>query len=343
MSIPEEDVSMEDIVRRVDGRHPLDLPVARVPAYYKVQKTPLISAEQELFERVVNAAWMSHLRGYGVNPPEIQAQDAELPIAAIARVIRTPLFKQAARTRGIPAADLNYLTNEMMMLLQVLGDHSLSLTTRQRVKSVGVDWQQYQGWLQYTPFRNAHREIMRRTLAVATEAGDRMLAERIEAGDIKALEYANEMTGRFVRGNEVQSSVGKVMGMVLSILKRHVTDPKLLMDISAEMMQLASSNGITPPPNEITATVIEEDPQHDEDTYTSSGNVVAGTGLERAAQSGDRQREPDAAGHGSWQPKVDEHGEQWSVGDARDGQNVPDSSGISGSAGDPSGSSNSPG
>lgn len=233
--------------------------VLDVPAYHHVPTdfTPR-SMEQEFFERTVNAAWLAHLDGKGTSAPAIVATDPELPLEKVRELIVLPRFLQAAEDRGIPAADLNHLSTEMIAALRIIADPSLSLNTRQRIKKLGIDWNVYQGWLDYPPFRRRHRELMRRSLDVAVEVGDRVLAERIEAGDLKAIEYANEMTGKFVKNSQQQVSFVGVLSMVLSVLQRRITDPRILGDITDDLNRLMSGVGIDAP-LELEATVVDPD------------------------------------------------------------------------------------
>lgn len=254
------------------------LDVKAVPEYYHELPEGSYSREREFFERSVSAAWMAHLTGKGVSAPSIVAEDPQLPVEKVRLLMATPRFRQAVKDRGIPPAEMNHLTTSMMAVLHILGDHSLNLTTRQRITRLGVDWNEYQGWLDYRPFRDAHRELMKRALAVGIEVGDRVLAQRIEAGDLAAIKYANEMSGKYIPGAQAQTSVAYVLSAVLSTLKRNITDPELLGRVSGELLALATGNGI-PAPLVLEATVVEPDVDYDEH---EPRHDLSGPGDERA-------------------------------------------------------------
>ena len=259
MSDPDDAALVARADKLLSRRDFANFDVLDVPAYHHVPTdfSPR-SMEQEFFERVVNAAWLCHLEGKGTSAPAIVETDPDLPLERVRELIALPRFVQAAADRGIPPADMNYLSTEMIAALRIIADPTLSLNTRQRIKKLGIDWNVYQGWLDYPPFRRRHRELMRRSLDVAVETGDRVLAERIESGDLKAIEYANEMTGKFVKGSQQQVSFLGVISMVLSVLKRRITDPQVLGGIVQDLDKLMSGVGIDAP-LELEATVVDPD------------------------------------------------------------------------------------
>lgn len=228
-----------------------DLNIEEIPAYWDPTDEPIKGSPQRFFERAVNAAVMAHSQQKGLSAPAILSEDPQLPLEQVRQLLETPKFERAMEARGIPAAELNYLTDEMMSVLNIITDVSLNMTERKRVESLGVKWQAYRGWLQYEPFRRKYREVMDNTLKLAAERNDLMLAQLGDAGNLNAIIYTNEMTGKYVRGAQEQAQVGQYTQRLMSILMRNIKDPDLLLKIADELEGEAVRAGLPVPPREI--------------------------------------------------------------------------------------------
>lgn len=200
--------------------------------------------EQVFFERAVNAAWLAHQRGKGLSAPAIQSEDPQLPLAPLRELLETRRFKDAMERRGIPGAELEHLSTEMIAALTVLRDSSLMLPERVKLHKVGVSWEKFQGWLLYPPFRQRYREGYEAALNVATELSDLKLAELIGQGNMKAIEYSNAMTGKYDPAQREAVNTAALMSMVMSTVMKHVTDEVALRELSGAFRQLAAGNGL---------------------------------------------------------------------------------------------------
>lgn len=228
-----------------------DLSIEEVPAYWDVEEEPEKGTPQKFFERTLNAAVMAHSQQKGLSAPAIISEDPQLPLEKVRQLLETPKFIQAIAAHGIPPAELNYLTDDMVSALNILSDISLNLPERKRVESLGIQWQAYRGWLDYEPFRRKYREIMGSTLKQAAERNDLMLAQLGDAGNLNAIIYTNELTGKYVRGAQEQAQVGQYTQRVMSVLLRNIKDADLLMKIADEIENAAKDAGLPAQPKEI--------------------------------------------------------------------------------------------
>lgn len=260
---------------------------SKVAAYYDVNEGPMRPGEQELFTRVVNAAWLAHISGKGVSVTSIISEDRSLPPQKVRELVQTPRFKKAAKERGLPTAHLDGLSPEMVAALRTVADPTLNeMSERKRVEALGITWQEYQGWMDYPPFREKYRLLMGKMLDVAVDKADMKLAELIESGNLKAIEYANEKTGRFVRGSQQQQDFNQMVLMVLSVLTRHITNPDELKAVSTDLSAMLVAGASTVP----SITRLEPHGNNDD---SLPGDDASGAGFERAVLDDAEQQQPD--------------------------------------------------
>jgi len=215
-------------------------PAYRATAPQRATKSP----HGELFKRAISAAWLAHHNGEPVTPDTMHVYDAGLNPADLAELLETELFRQALEDRGIPDSGASYLTGEQMAALFVLSDHSIRRPERAKLKMAGVSWTKFQGWLDQPLFRREYREIQRKTLELATERGDTVLAQLIDDGNMRAIEYANAMTGRYDPASREAQQTMSILGMVMSVVQKHVTDEVTLLRLSEAFEQLATQGGL---------------------------------------------------------------------------------------------------
>lgn len=206
------------------------------------------STQQEFFERAVNAAWMCHRQQKNLSAPAIVSEDPELPLRQVREIMNTSRFKAAMRTRGIPSADMNQLSPEMLHLIAVLCDHSIMTSERTKCQKLGIPWSTYQGWLDYPPFEAELKKRMEKSLDRAVTRGDQKLGELIDAGNLNAITYANLKTGRFDPNARQMQSVSYIMSMVLTIIHKRVTDEATLMAIANDFARLTDGTGFQAEP-----------------------------------------------------------------------------------------------
>ena len=275
---PDDDALVAAAVRLIDSPSFAAVKPKKVAAYYDVNGGSMTVPEQELFTRVVNAAWLAHISGKGVSVSSIISEDRALPPQKVRELVVTPRFKQAAKERGVPVARMDGLSPEMVAALRTVADPTLTqMDERKRVEALGISWQEYQGWMDYPPFREKYRTLMAKVLDVAVDKADMKLAELIESGNLKAIEYANEKTGRFVKGAQQQQDFNQLVLMVLSVLTKHITNPHELEAVSNDLGAMMVAGVGTPPPPSITRLE-----PHGNDHDSLLGDDAPDSGFERA-------------------------------------------------------------
>ena len=203
-----------------------------------------VRVSREFFQAAVNAAWLLWLRGEGVTAEGIQrlssatfgVDDLEL----LADVVDSPKFRRALEERGITAdrVEGDGLSVEMVACVRALSDPQPGLTVRQRLRGAGVSWEQFQGWLQFGPFREALTRASERGLKGAVALANAKLVENVDQGDLKAVQYLHELTGYFTPGRQQTLDTQQLVRDVMAVVLRRVTDPELLMQLAGDFRVL---------------------------------------------------------------------------------------------------------
>lgn len=214
--------------------------------------------QAEFFERAVHAATLAHSQGKTLSAPAIQTEDPQLPLKQLRDVMDTPKWREAMKRRGIPMAMINQLTPEMVALISLLADPSLQVSERTKCQRLGISWSVYQGWRDYPPFERKLEQAMEKGLQRAVTMGDAKLAELIDAGNLNAIIYSNQKTGRFDPASKQVMSVSYIMSMAMTIMQRHVKDEATLLAIAGDFARLADGTGIKAEPLVLEATVVED-------------------------------------------------------------------------------------
>jgi len=267
-----------------------------VSAYSRARNREPLSKEQEFFERVVAAATLCHMRGKPMDAAALVTEDEGLPLQGVQELIRTPLFVQAMTDRGIPITDSRRLSYEQIQVLRTLSDVSLSLSERERVEALGVQWNKFQGWLEWAPFRELYNETTVGALRTSIAPARVKLAEAMAKGSPWAIKYGFEVTGEYNPAAQQVQDLQLFMQMMMTVLQRRITDDRLLFDISNDLRKLADANSLDvleiAPATGYAGTeqpsvpVEPDDNVHDPDPQPDAGEP----GHERAVLDGDGQR-----------------------------------------------------
>lgn len=198
-------------------------------------------AEQLLFERAVNAAWLCHQRGFPVEPQTIYEQDRSLSVAFLTEIIVTPKFKTACEVRGIPTETPVGLTAEQAYALTVMTDQSLNMDPFQRLKKLGISWATWQGWLKQPLFSKIYGKTSEDLLRSSVPAALTALAARAQAGNNDAIKYLLAITGYYDPTARSQNAeYERVISAMMDAVERYVEDPDALKKIASTVSEAAS-------------------------------------------------------------------------------------------------------
>ena len=133
--------------------------------------------------------------------------------------------------RGLPVTidEINgddSLTSEQIALISILSDTSLTLSLDGRLRKAGVKRSVYRSWLRQKAFSAAMRKIVSDEMHLAKENVDVALTQMAQNGNLKAIQYFNDLMGR---GPDSRKEVDAIAfsRTVLEAVMRHCTKEQI--------------------------------------------------------------------------------------------------------------------
>ena len=200
------------------------------------------SKEQLLFEQVLAAAVAADRRGFFVEVDSVLAQDSKLSKDDVVLVWGSSKFQRALADRGVRvSADPGLSLRQEMFLQAYL--NPLNLRTPQVLaKQMKISLAELDGWLRDKEFASVFAAKSEANLAKYLPLADQALGQLVQSGDMKAITFLNQLTGRFDPSQRNAVDVGAVLLQVQDIVLRHVRDPITKRNIARELMALAQGN-----------------------------------------------------------------------------------------------------
>lgn len=203
-----------------------------------------VRVSRDFFVAAVNAAWVLSLRGVEVSAAAIQVAVSnvfsvdDLPL--LESVVLSEKFRLALLSRGVEPGRsvVDGLSVEMVACIRALTGPEDGLSVRQRLRGAGVSWDQYQGWLNFGPFREALTRSSERGLRGAVALANSKLLEGVDSGDLKSIQYLHELTGYFTPGKQQSLDAQQMVRDVMAVVLRRVTDPELLLGLAGDFRVL---------------------------------------------------------------------------------------------------------
>jgi hypothetical protein len=206
--------------------------------------------EQVLFEKVLAAAIAADRRGFFVEPQTVKDQDQELEIEQIELVWQTSKFQRSLQDRGIATTKNPNLTLRQEMFLQAYLN-PMNMNPPQTVaKQQKISIPELDGWMRQKHFAEAMSAKSEENLRKFLPLADQALGQLVQQGDMKAITFVNQMTGRFDPNRSQAVDVVALLLAVQDIVLKHVRDPITKRNIGRELMAMAQGNS--------SATVIPE-------------------------------------------------------------------------------------
>ncbi len=166
------------------------------------------------------------------------------------RAIKKTVFKEALERRGIVSKENpSVLTPEQLTCANVMLDLRDNRSQRKKLSELNVTTAKWEGWLRDPHFRQYLQTRAENLLGDNLHESHLALVDRVRSGDIGAIKYYNEITGRYVPSANEKVDVNGVLMKVLEIIQRHVKDGVQLDAIARDFMLLADTSGVQPRSN----------------------------------------------------------------------------------------------
>lgn len=142
-------------------------------------------------------------------------------------------FMRGLFNRGItPPNNDPELSDSQLAAIMTVVDINDRRSTRVKLKEIGVNQQTWQGWMRDKNFRDYLHHLSSKNFEDALHIAHQGLLSSVEKGDVSAIKYWNELTGRAV-SPEVQNA-RILISRIVQVIQTHVKDERILMDISRD-------------------------------------------------------------------------------------------------------------
>lgn len=195
--------------------------------------------EQALFERVLAAAIAADRQGLFLETTVILDQDAELDKEQVELVWASSKFQRALSDRGIKTTSNPNLTLRQENFLQAYLNPMNLLTPQVLAKRMKISLNEIDGWMRQKEFAAAMAAKSEDNLKKYLPMADAALGQLVQQGDMKAITFINQMTGRFDPNAKQNLDVPALLMQVQDIILRHVLDPAQKRNIARELIALA--------------------------------------------------------------------------------------------------------
>ena len=200
--------------------------------------------EQKAFEKILAAAIAADRQGLFLEVQTVLDQDASLTKELVEKIWPTPKFQKSLETRGIATTKNPNLTLRQETFLQAyLNPMNLkppqTLAKQMKISTVELD-----GWTRQKEFAKAMSKKAQENLEKYIPIADQALGQLVQSGDMKAITFLNQLTGRFDPNRQGAIDVASIMMQVQDVILRHVRETEIKRNIARELIAIA--NGQSP-------------------------------------------------------------------------------------------------
>ena len=195
--------------------------------------------EQVLFESVLAAAISADRQGLFLETQVILDQDASLSKEAVELVWGSSKFQRALADRGIKTTQNPNLTLRQETFLQAYLNPLNLHTPQVLAKRMKISLNEIDGWMRQKEFAGAMAAKSEDNLKKFLPMADAALGQKVQEGDMKAITFLNQLTGRFDPNAKANLDVPALLMQVQDIILRHVLDPAVKRNIARELIALA--------------------------------------------------------------------------------------------------------
>lgn len=194
---------------------------------------------------------------YGLTGEILSAEKAEqeyqIPTVKYANAFSNKDFRAALEEYGIvfQRFDKDDWTSKSLTPVQLIVANSLldltdTRSQKKKLQDLNVSTLTYNAWLKDPVFKDYIHRRAEQLIGDNQHEVDTALLDRVRAGDLKAIQYYNEYTGRFVqqRANGTNVDVQGLLIKVIEIIDLHVTDANSKLAIANEFKKLIAARNM---------------------------------------------------------------------------------------------------
>lgn len=195
--------------------------------------------EQALFERVLASAVAADRQGLFLETQVILDQDSELTKEEVELVWGSSKFQRALHDRGIKTTSNPNLTLRQETFLQAYLNPLNMMTPQVLAKRMKINLAEIDGWMRQKEFAAAMSAKAEDNLKKYIPMADAALGQLIQQGDMKAITFVNQLTGRFDPNAKQNLDLPAILMQIQDIILRHVREPEIKRNIARELIALS--------------------------------------------------------------------------------------------------------
>jgi len=157
----------------------------------------------------------------------------------------SPTFLLALINRGIKipteSSDLN---PDQVAVVLCLSNYNDRRTRPAKLRSLGITEARFQGWIKNKQFKTFYDQMISANFDNAIDLAQDGLVKGMERGDIAAIKFYLEYTGRYNQNASETGNVKVILAKVIESIQHHVPDPAILAGIASDFEIIM--NGGTP-------------------------------------------------------------------------------------------------
>lgn len=200
--------------------------------------------EQKLFEKVLAAAIAADRQGLFLEVQTVLDQDASLTKEQVELVWPSTKFQKSLESRGIATTKNPNLTLRQETFLQAYLNPLNLKPPQVLAKQMKIGVPELDGWMRQKEFARAMSAKAQENLEKYIPMADQALGQLVQQGDMKAITFLNQLTGRFDPSKQNVIDIASVMMQVQDVILRHVREPEIKRNIARELIMIA--NGQNP-------------------------------------------------------------------------------------------------
>lgn len=164
------------------------------------------------------------------DPSELWRADLRPSITAIQQYQLTAEFRSGMAERGIEVdSSAQELTQEQLACISVLTDYTDRRGLTAKLRALGISSSKYRGWLKQRPFNDAIRKLAAKGLDEAIPMAETALAEKAANGDINALKFLFEVSGRYNPAQQQAIDAQELIAIMVDVAQEVMSkDPEML-------------------------------------------------------------------------------------------------------------------
>jgi hypothetical protein len=210
----------------------------------KLKEFEMTDKLSQLESRIISYCEMSWFSDGRLPTPEAIRVKFNLTTRELNGILSKEIVAKSFDARGIPTVAAGELTPQQVTAIQTMTDPLDGRSYKKRLSDMGITTKIWDGWKQNDVFKRYYLERAERILGGSLPEAHAALVDRVQSGDISALRFYYEITGRYT-GKDTEVDIRAIINRIFEIIATHVQDPATLMAIAHDLKLLTALDSKT--------------------------------------------------------------------------------------------------